>query len=385
MKKTVLLLLTIVLPAATLLAQPKTQIISGSSGWVKTAKPTAPVINWQRPQLTRTGQKTPTVTLTACVKSMGPLTYHFYQNGHELPNGRTGFRYVDCGQELTEEITLEPGTNVLYLTAANAIGTTTSTSRYVTYQPEMPVAGGSAVAGSVIAAGTGLTPRRLALVVANASYPKAGLRNPVNDGRTMKEHLQRVGFEVTLRENVSLRELKQTVDTFLVALGGQKQNVGLVFYAGHGLMVNGDNYMQPVDADPTSEPDVEYECYPLRRLVAKMEQANPTGANLVFWDACRNNPYRGWYRGTGGPVHTAITPPVGTLIVYATEPGKVASDGTEKNGLFTSELIKHISEPGVDIYGLIDRIDAGLEQRGIRQSPYSEGRLRGKFYFVKPE
>lgn len=374
MKKALLTFLAVAFSAATLLAQQKAQVITSSSGWVRTTKPTAPVISWKSPQPTRLEQKTASLIVMACVQSSEPLTYHFYQNGRELPNSRTGFKRVACGQEITEEIILETGTNELHLIAANAVGETTSESRYVTYKPDVPAATTVAVQG----------PKRLALIVANANYPKASLRNPINDGRTVKEYLQKVGFEVILRENMPLRELKRTVDTFLVDLGRQKQNIGLFFYAGHGLMVNGDNYLQPVDAEPTDEPDVEFECYPLRRLVAKMEQANPTGANLIFWDACRNNPYRAWSRGSGDPTHTAVIPPVGTMIIYATEPGKVASDGTEKNGLFTGELIKHIEEPGVDIYGLIDRIDAGLEQRGIKQPPYTEGRLRGKFYFVKP-
>ncbi|QHV94915.1 caspase family protein [Spirosoma endbachense] len=372
MKRIVIVFWGILLFAKSLLAQ-QTGIITSASGWVKTVRQVAPVITWQSPQLTRSEQKVPTVRITACIQSVEPLSYHFFQNGKEIPNKRTGFKHVECGQELTEEITLEPGANEIHLTATNPAGTTTSDSRYVTYKmgPQTPPSPNA--------------PKRLALVVANASYPKAALRNPINDGRTIRDYLQKVGFEVVLRENLPLRELKRTVDTFLVDLGRQKQNVGLVFYAGHGLMVNGDNYLQPVDADPSTEPDVEFECYPLRRLVAKMEQANPTGANLVFWDACRNNPYRSWNRSMGDPIHTTIAPPVGTMIVYATEPGKVASDGLEKNGLFTSELIRHIEEPGVDIYGLIERIDAGLEERGIKQPPYSEGRLRGKFYFVKPE
>lgn len=379
MKKGILTWISIALTGSTLLAQPGTDIISGSSGWVKAVRPTAPVVSWQIPQLTRSEQKMPTVTVTVCVQSVEPLTYHFYRNGTEIPNKRTGFKHVECGEELTEQITLEPGLNELHLTATNPLGTTVSEPRYVTYKPDLPLT------ASLTASLPAAEPKRIALVVANGSYPRAGLRNAVNDGRTIREYLQKVGFEVRLRENMPLRELKRTVDTFLVDLGRHKQNIGLFFYAGHGLMVNGENYLQPVDADPTAEPDVEYECYPLRRLVAKMEQANPAGANLVFWDACRNNPYHGWDRGSSNLTHTTITPPVGTMIIYATEPGKVASDGAEVNGLFTSELVRHIQEPGLDIYGLIERIDTGLEQRGVRQPPYSEGRLRGKFYFVKPQ
>src|SRR5205823_579126 len=105
-----------------------------------------------------------------------------------------------------------------------------------------------------------------------------------------------------------------------------------------------------VDADPSGEADVEFDCFPLRQVIARMEETNPGGSNLVFWDACRSNPYRSWNRGATGPVYAATNPPVGTMIVYATEPGKAAQDGNDTNGLFTSELVKHIDAPNQDIF-----------------------------------
>ncbi|MBC8152780.1 MAG: caspase family protein, partial [Bacteroidetes bacterium] len=215
--------------------------------------------------------------------------------------------------------------------------------------------------------------------VANASYAKQPLKNPVNDGLAVKERLEKLGFTVTMRENQTRKELRKSVDAFTASL--TDKSVSLFFYAGHGLMVNGINYVQPVDADPSSEADVEFDCFPLRHLIARMEETNPGGSNLVFWDACRNNPYRSWYRGTGGPVYAANNPPVGTIIVYATEPNKLSVDGNGRNGLFTSELIKHIDTPNQDITELVNKIDQGLEERGFKQPPYIEGRLRGRFMF----
>ncbi len=344
-------------------------MVSASSNWasLKKAPITAPVMSWQVPLPTHVFAKTAAYRVTICVQSAGPVTLlRILHNGQERVIQQRGFKRTGCGTEISEDLTLTTGPNEIQVMATNAAGTATSDLRRVTYQPE-PLALRPTTA------------KRLALIVANGRYPKYPLKNPGNDGRAVKTNLEHLGFSVTLQENLPLRELKKTLDEFLTELSSH--DVGLVYYAGHGLMVNGENYLQPVDADPTAEPDVEYECYPLRRLIARMEQVNPRGANLVFWDACRNNPYRSWRRSVGEPVFALVQPPVGTLIVYATEPGKPAYDGDTQNSLFTGELIKHIGEPNVDIFDLVDRIDRGLEERGFKQPPYIEGRLRGKFFF----
>lgn len=345
------------------------KVISATSGWVspKKAPLAAPTISWQVPQAARVATKAAPFRLTVCVQSAGPLSELVFVHNHQRINALPrGLKRTACGLEVSETLTLAPGLNDIHVVATNAAGSTASETRRVTWQPET-------------AALQPAAQKRLALVVANAAYPKYPLKNPLNDGRAVKTGLENLGFAVTLKENLPLRELKTTLDAFLTGLTGN--DVGLVYYAGHGLMVNGENYVQPVDADPTAEPDVEYECYPLRRLIARMESANPRGANLVFWDACRNNPYRSWRRSFGDPVFAPVQPAVGTLIVYATEPGKPAYDGNARNSLFTSELIRHWAEPNLDLYDLVGRIDQGLEARGIKQPPYIEGRLRGKFFF----
>lgn len=342
--------------------------------WVKpTAKTSVerPVVAWQKPQGPQLSVDGATFTVTVCVQSAEPLTgYHFVQNGTPSGSMARGFKRVGCGQEISEDLTLIPGANTVQFVATNRGGTVTTELRTITYTPITAL-----LAKSATAPGT----RRVALVVANGAYPKYPLKNPVNDGQAIRERLEKLGFTVMLRENQSRKDLRKSVDAFTASL--TDKTVSLFFYAGHGLMVNGTNYLQPVDADPVAEADVEYDCFPLRQLIARMEETNPNGSNLVFWDACRTNPYRSWSRGAGGPVYAATNPPVGTMIVYATEPGKAAQDGDEQNGLFTSELVKHIDTPDQDIFELIDKIDRGLEQRGFKQPPYIEGRLRGKFIF----
>jgi hypothetical protein len=341
------------------------------SGWVspKSEPAAAPTIAWQTPQLRQGIEYRPTVAVTVRVQSADTLRgIQFFCNGQEVPRRSRSVIRVKGGLTVSETIPLNVGTNEMYVRAANAVGSTQSESRFIQYQPEVP-ASGVPVAGQ----------KRLALVVANGNYGKYPLRNPTNDGRAVRQELERVGFTVVYRENLPLRELKQAFDAFVTDLGSH--NVGLFYYAGHGLMVGGENYVQPVDANPKGEADVEFDCYPLRQLVARMAEVNAKGANLIFWDACRNNPYRSWRRGAGERTFAPLSPPVGTLLVFATEPGKQAYDGDEENGLFTSELVKHISQPNVDVNELLDRIEQGLEDRGFRQPPYPEGRLRGRFIF----
>jgi Caspase domain len=369
--KNSLLLLFCLLAVQKLTGQPTTTV-SAKSDWVSVKKSSAaaPVIAWRTPLTAQQTALAGTYRLTVCIQSDSPLTrVVVIQNGIDRPSGQRGFKRVACGQELSEEITLVSGSNKVLVEATNAVGTTRSEPRFITGLSDQP---------PVAIRPTGQ--KRLALVMANAAYAKYPLRNPLNDGRAIKAHLENLGFVVTYGENLPLRSLKTTIETFMTSLGGN--TVGLVYYAGHGLMVNGENYLQPVDADPTSETDVEYECFPMRRLIARLEQVNGQGANLVFWDACRSNPYRSWRRSAGDPVFAPVQPAVGTLIVYATEPGKPAYDGgNDPNSLFTGELLRHIDQPNMDVFDLVDRIDRGLEARGVKQPPYIEGRLRGKFFF----
>lgn len=372
MKNSVFLWVLLLLAAGPLAAQQWT-VTSARSGWVsiKKAPATAPVITWQTPLAKQVTEYTLTATVTVRIQSADALTrVQFIRNGTELNREARGFKRAG-GVDYTEVIPLVAGSNEIYVKATNAIGSTTSEPRIITSEPEpaLPKAATPSVPGQ----------KRLALVIANADYKISKLKNPINDGRIIKQQLEALGFAVTYRENLPLRGLKETFDSFVTDLGSH--NVGLFYYAGHGLTVNGETYLQPIDADPKTETDVEFECYSLRQIYARMADVNAKGANLIFWDACRNNPYRSWRRGAGGPTYAPVQPVVGNMIIYATESGKQAYDGDQENGLFTSELVKHINKTNVDIFELVDLIDQGLEARGFKQAPWYEGRFRGKFIF----
>jgi len=197
--------------------------------------------------------------------------------------------------------------------------------------------------------------KRLALIIGNSEYQHgAYLRNPVNDAVAMKGVLSQAGFDVLDHFDLNLVAMKKAIDDFGSILGSY--DIGLFFYAGHGVQAKGDNYLIPVDASLKTENDVEYNCVNAGRVLAKMEDAR-NRTNIIILDACRDNPFeRSWTRSMAGKGLASITAPVGSMICYATAPGHTASDGAGKNGLYTSALLQHITKPGLPIEEVFKRV-----------------------------
>jgi len=225
--------------------------------------------------------------------------------------------------------------------------------------------------------------KRLALIVGNADYQFGGiLSNPENDARSMSIALKSIGFDVMEYTNSNQKEMKKAVDEF-----GEKlklYEVGLFFYAGHGIQVKGSNYLVPVDANLNSENDVEYDCVNAERILAKMEDAG-SKVNIVVLDACRNNPFeRSWTRSTQGKGLAFMNAPSGSLIAYATSPGTTASDGSGQNGLYTSALLKHLAIPDITILEMFQQVRSTvMGESDEKQVPWESTSLKGNFYFVK--
>ena len=158
--------------------------------------------------------------------------------------------------------------------------------------------------------GTSSSGPRTALVIGNARYTTAPLRNPVNDARAISSTLKELGFQVTLLEDAGQKKMKRAIDKFgrTIRDGG----VGLFYFSGHGMQVDGRNYLIPVDAEVDAEADVEYEAVEAGRVLAKMKTAN-NGMNLVFLDACRNNPFARSFRSASKGLAT-LNAPSGTFI-----------------------------------------------------------------------
>jgi len=224
--------------------------------------------------------------------------------------------------------------------------------------------------------------QKVALVIGNSDYTISPLLNPANDARDMADALRDNGFEVLEYEDIpDLAEMKKAIRSF----GGRIRNggVGLFYYAGHGLQVSGKNYLIPIQAEIYSEEEVEYESVDVGFVLAQMENAG-NRMNIVILDACRNNPFaRSWRSASQGLAF--IDAPTGTLIAYATAPGKVASDGTGDNGLYTEELLDQIRIEGLKIEDVFKQVRAAVVERSDgQQTPWESSSLIGDFYFVEP-
>ena len=228
-----------------------------------------------------------------------------------------------------------------------------------------------------LAAGTALSETKIALVIGNAAYAAAPLRNPVNDANAMAARLRAAGFEVTLRTDVTQREFTRSVSQFGQAL--KPGSVALFYYAGHGMQVRGRNFLVPVDADIQSEASARSESVDLDLV---LEQLGPARLSVVILDACRNNPFEGKFRSTRGSGLAQVDAPKGTLLAYATAPGKVASDGDGANGLYTAELLKAMQIPGAKVEEVFKAVRVNvIKATAGEQIPWESSSLTGDYYF----
>jgi formylglycine-generating enzyme required for sulfatase activity len=224
----------------------------------------------------------------------------------------------------------------------------------------------------------GAAERRVALVIGNAAYPgTAALKNPANDAKDIAAKLKALGFDVILRTDVRQKEMLRSLTEF-----GDKVLAGteaIFFYAGHGMQVRGKNYLIPIDAEIRTEGSVSSEAVDVDQLLDKLALAR---MSMVILDACRNNPFERRFRG-GGQGLAQINAPTGTLIAYATAPGKVAADGEGRNGLYTSELLAAMDIPGIKIEDVFKRVRGNVVRKsGDAQTPWESSSLTGDFYFI---
>jgi len=228
-------------------------------------------------------------------------------------------------------------------------------------------------------ASTGSSAKRLALVIGNGAYTNVSpLKNPPNDARDMATSLKSLGFEVTSGINVNQRDMKRLIREFGQRL--KQGGSGLFYYAGHGVQSKGRNYLIPIDADIQSEAEVEDTGVDVNLVLGFMDEAQ-NGLNIVILDACRNNPFARSFRSAGDGL-AQVDAPTGTLIAYATAPGRVASDGQSQNGLYTSELLKQMRVPGVPVTEMFMRVRAEvMKQTANKQVPWEASSLVGSFYF----
>jgi hypothetical protein len=222
--------------------------------------------------------------------------------------------------------------------------------------------------------------KRIALVIGNGTYNASILANPENDARAVADVLQKLGFTVFKYENLDQSSMKREIDEFGDKLKGN--DVGLFYYAGHGIQAKGYNYLIPVDAHLKTEEEVDYDCVRADRVLSMMESSG-TKVNIIILDACRNNPFeRSWTRSAAGMGLAFMNAPKGTLIAYATAPGSTASDGSGNNGLYTSAILQSILIPNITIIEMfqnVRNIVAGKSDN--EQIPWESTSMTGDFYF----
>ena len=230
--------------------------------------------------------------------------------------------------------------------------------------------------------------KRVALVVGNSGYVHANaLPNPVNDAGDMAKALAEVGFEVILGLDLSKSGFDGKVRDFARAL--EKADVALLFYAGHGLQVSGKNYLVPVDAKLQVERDLDFEAISLDFVLKQMELDRDDKTNIVFLDACRDNPLvrnlarsMGTRSGTIAQGLAQVQAGVGTFIAYSTQPGNVALDGEGRNSPFTAALGKDLRLPDRNLNAVMIEVRKDVTAAtGGKQVPWDLSALTGDFYF----
>ena len=223
--------------------------------------------------------------------------------------------------------------------------------------------------------------QRLALVIGNSAYGKGDLRNPVNDARAMATRLRSLGFEVILGRDMTYRQMRRTIGRFGHQL--KPGGVGLFYYAGHGIQAQGRNYLIPVDARIKDEYEVSADGIDVHYVLARMASAK-TNLNIIILDACRDNPFERSFRSSGGQGLAHMAAPPGTIIAYATAPGKTADDGQGSHGVFTAAMLNQLGKPGLTVEKVFKQVgrEVNSKTKGA-QRPWLASDYYGEFYFAR--
>ena len=225
--------------------------------------------------------------------------------------------------------------------------------------------------------------RRVALVIGNADYQSVpALANPRNDAADLSEALTLAGFEVVEGFDQTRDEMASTIREFVDRLDGA--STGLFFYAGHGLQVDGRNYMIPVDLILRDESDLQLQAIDMNLVLSQMER-DPR-VIIIMLDACRDNPFaQSMSRSLSRGLAPMETRSVGSLIVYSTQPGAVADDGIGRNSPFTAALLNHAQQPGLEIQQMLRRVRGDvIAATDSRQVPWDHSSLTGDVFLIPP-
>ena len=242
-------------------------------------------------------------------------------------------------------------------------------------------------------AGNSSSGRRIALVIGNGAYAHVtALPNPPNDAHAVAKTLRDLGFEVTETINADHATLEKVTSNFIVGATGAK--IAVLYYAGHGVQIDGHNFLVPVDIQRDSASNLMAQMTDMDNLLAGLDDNIRT--NILIFDACRNNPFekvadagsgRSITISTGlaspGSLSSGATAGAGTLIAFATAPGKVALDGQGADSPFSTALTKYMPTPGIEVQQMLTRVRADVvAATDSKQVPWSNSSLLGEVYLA---
>ena len=323
-----------------------------------------PEIKWGSPETPTALVNTEAFLLEVCIKSPADLiSAQVLVNGIQVAVGKV-FQHSeggDCNYIWKPQIILKEGDNSIYVIAENIAGSSTSENRIIKFNKAV-------------------SEKRLALVFGNSEYINGtSLKNPVNDANLMEATLKDLGFKVIKRLNAGKDIMISAIREFSEKLSDN--NIALFYYAGHGVQVDGINYLIPTNAKLDNKDACKFEAIDVSFITDEFKK-NSSNTNIVILDACRNNPYRSWARG-GESGFKALAPINGTIISFSTSEGATAADGEGTNGLFTEELVKQMEIPQpVESVFKQTRKEVMSRSKG-QQIPTEWTYLTGDFYFKK--
>ena len=220
--------------------------------------------------------------------------------------------------------------------------------------------------------------KRIALVMGNSKYIQRPLTNPINDANDISNALKSANFEVIDIREGTLTQMRTAVRQFGDRL--LQNDVGLVYYAGHGIEVKGKNYLIPVNADIQRPDEIVDQSLDMALILEKMTTAGK-GVNILIVDACREDPIGRGFRSTSKGLAT-MDAPTGTIIAYSTSPGRVAADGDGRNSPYTKALVKAMQTPNKPIEQVFKEVRRSvMKETEGQQTPWENTSLSGDFYF----
>ena len=234
--------------------------------------------------------------------------------------------------------------------------------------------------------------KRLALIIGNANYDKAALKNPVNDALLMKETLEKLNFDVIYDTNI---EKEEGLEDIIVEFGKKRReyNVGFVYYAGHGIQLNGDNYLLPTKEIFNCEDDIRNNGVNIQTIMQYLKSTT-NSVNVLVLDACRNNPLENRNcpnnsRSLNNEGLAKIVAPTGSLIAFSTSANTTALDGVGKNSLFCQSLAMNLMKPDKTLNQIFQNVRSDVlresKKTGRVQEPEEASKLIGDYYFQKTD